>query len=113
MRQNTHARVTAVRRLTLCCVNIISEYMANIGIATTRALAVVDTGEQLTRQTRTASGILTRIASSHIRVGTFEYAARQSTDELKALADFAIERHYPYLAALTEEKNICYFMTMS
>src|SRR5699024_1990338 len=50
---------------------IISEYMANIGIATTRALAVVDTGEQLTRQTTTPSGILTRIASSHIRVGTF------------------------------------------
>lgn len=88
---------------------IISEYMANIGIATTRALAVVDTGEQLTRQTTTASGILTRIASSHIRVGTFEYAARQSLDDLKALADFAIERHYPYLSALADDKKYLLF----
>ena len=59
---------------------IISEYMANIGISTTRALAVVNTGEHLVRQTEVPSGILTRIASSHIRVGTFEYAARQSKD---------------------------------
>lgn len=88
---------------------IISEYMANIGISTTRALAVVNTGEHLVRQTEVPSGILTRIASSHIRVGTFEYAARQSKDELKALADFAIERHYPYLSPLDEEKKYLMF----
>lgn len=84
---------------------IISEYMANIGIATTRALAVVNTGEQLTRQITMPSGILTRIAASHIRVGTFEYAARQSKEDLIELADFAIERHYPYLSALEEDKK--------
>src|SRR5699024_6540870 len=68
-----------------------------------------DTGEQLTRQKVTPSGILTRVASSHIRVGTFEYAARQSRDDLKALADFAIERHYPYLSALEEDKKYILF----
>ena len=88
---------------------IISEYMANIGISTTRALAVVNTGEHLVRQTEVPSGILTRIASSHLRVGTFEYAARQSDEELKALADFAIERHYPYLSPITEEKKYLMF----
>lgn len=88
---------------------IMSEYMANIGIATSRSLSVVDTGEKLTRQKVTPSGILTRVASSHIRVGTFEYAARQSRDDLKALADFAIERHYPYLSALEEDKKYLLF----
>src|SRR5699024_7258690 len=87
----------------------ISEYMANIGIATTRALAVVDTGEQLTRQITTPSGILTRIAASHIRVGTFGYAARQSKEDLIELADFTIERHYPYLSALEEDTKYLFF----
>ena len=52
--------------------------MANVGIKTTRALAVVDTGETLVRQSEVPSGVLTRVAESHIRVGTFEYAARLS-----------------------------------
>src|SRR5699024_11760476 len=77
---------------------IISEYMANVGIKTTRALAVVETGETLVRQSEVPSGVLTRVAESHIRDGSFEYSARLSKDKLKALADCAIERHYPYLS---------------
>ena len=88
---------------------IISEYMANVGIKTTRALAVVDTGETLVRQSEVPSGVLTRVAESHIRVGTFEYAARLSKEELKALADFAIKRHYPYLSALKDEDKYLMF----
>lgn len=88
---------------------IMSEYMANIGISTTRALAVVDTGEYVTRQKTTPSGILTRVASSHIRVGTFEYAARESKEALKTLADFSIDRHYPYLKTLDEDKKYIMF----
>ncbi len=75
---------------------IISEAMHNLGISTTRSLAVVKTGEEVIRETSLQGAILTRIASSHIRVGTFQYvAARQKKDELEMLFNYVIERHYP------------------
>lgn len=74
---------------------LISEAMHGLGIPTTRSLAVVATGEPVYRETAQPGAILTRIAASHIRVGTFEFAATQGILELKALADYAIDRHYP------------------
>ena len=78
---------------------IISEAMAGLGIPTTRSLAVVTTGEPVYRETARRGAILTRVAASHIRVGTFEYAAALKDEAtLKALADYAIDRHDPELA---------------
>ena len=75
---------------------IISEAMNGLKIPTTRSLAVVKTGENIQRETTLQGAILTRVASSHIRVGTFQYiAARQKEDELKTLLDYTIDRHYP------------------
>lgn len=75
---------------------IISEAMYALGIPTTRSLAVVTTGESVYRETELQGAILTRIASSHIRVGTFQYVSRWGTyDELRELADYTIKRHYP------------------
>ena len=75
---------------------IISEAMNCLNIPTTRSLAVVKTGENIQRETALQGAILTRVASSHIRVGTFQYiAARQKKDELKTLLDYTINRHYP------------------
>lgn len=77
---------------------IISEAMHALGIPTTRSLAVVTTGEKVIRDTELQGAILTRVSASHIRVGTFEYAARfGSTEDLRKLADYTIKRHYPYL----------------
>jgi uncharacterized protein YdiU (UPF0061 family) len=78
---------------------IISEALHALGIPTTRSLAVVTTGEPVYRETVLQGAILTRVAASHIRVGTFEYAAgRGATEELQALADYTIRRHFPELA---------------
>ena len=78
---------------------IISEALYALGIPTTRSLAVVTTGEPVYRETTLAGAILTRVASSHLRVGTFEYAAaRGATDGIRALADYTIHRHFPELA---------------
>ncbi|MFD1356878.1 YdiU family protein [Fictibacillus halophilus] len=75
---------------------IISEAMHGLGIPTTRSLAVVTTGEPVIRETNLPGAIMTRVASSHLRVGTFEFARQWgSVEELQALADYAIERHYP------------------
>ncbi|WP_223702387.1 protein adenylyltransferase SelO [Sutcliffiella deserti] len=75
---------------------IISEAMHSLGIPTTRSLAVVTTGETIIREENQPGAILTRVASSHLRVGTFQYAAQwASEEELRALADYAIDRHYP------------------
>ena len=75
---------------------IISEAMSSLNIPTTRSLAVVKTGEDIQRDKILKGAILTRVASSHIRVGTFQYiAARQKNNELKTLFDYTIERHYP------------------
>jgi len=78
---------------------IVSEAMFALGIPTTRSLAAVITGENVLRETALPGAVLTRVASSHIRVGTFQYfAARQDTDALRRLADHVIARHYPDLA---------------
>jgi len=78
---------------------IVSEAMAALGIPTTRALAAVSTGEQVLRETVLPGAVLTRVAASHLRVGTFQYfAARRDTDGLRALADYALARHYPEAA---------------
>ena len=75
---------------------IISEAMYYLKIPTTRSLAVVKTGEEVIREKALAGAILTRVASSHIRVGTFQYiAARKDIGELKILLDYVINRHYP------------------
>ena len=82
---------------------IISEAMYHLGIPTTRSLAVVKTGENIIRETKLKGAILTRIASSHIRVGTFQYiSARNKKDELELLFDYVINRHYP---DIKESKN--------
>lgn len=75
---------------------LVSEAMATLGVPTTRALAAVTTGEPVYRETPLPGAVLTRIASSHMRVGTFQYfAARQDNEALRALTEHAIERHYP------------------
>jgi serine/tyrosine/threonine adenylyltransferase len=77
---------------------IMSEAMHSFGIPTTRSLAVVTTGESIFRETELPGAILTRVAASHIRVGTFQYAAaRGVVQDLRALADYTIKRHYPEL----------------
>ena len=77
---------------------LISEAMHGLGIPTTRSLAVVSTGEQVYRGPIHEGAVLTRIASSHIRVGTFEYArAFGSEEDLKSLMDYTIQRHYPQI----------------
>lgn len=78
---------------------IVSEGMAGLGIPTTRALAMVATGETLVRQTTEPGGVLARVAASHVRVGTFEYFHRRGDQaSVRALADYVINRHYPELA---------------
>ncbi len=75
---------------------IISEAMHALGIPTTRSLAVVETGESVIRETALPGAILIRVAASHLRVGTFQYAAQWGTaEELRILADYAINRHFP------------------
>ncbi|ANU24104.1 protein adenylyltransferase SelO [Planococcus donghaensis] len=77
---------------------LISEAMHGLGIPTTRSLAVVETGEMVRRETPLPGAIMTRIADSHLRVGTFQYAARfAEKEELKTLADYTIERHFPHI----------------
>src|SRR5271169_339911 len=78
---------------------IVSEAMAALGIPTTRSLAAVITGESVMRETALPGAVLTRVASSHIRVGTFQYfAARGDTEGVRRLADHVIARHYPEAA---------------
>ncbi|WP_146686951.1 protein adenylyltransferase SelO [Bradyrhizobium canariense] len=78
---------------------VVSEAMAALGIPTTRSLAAVITGESVMRETVLPGAVLTRVASSHIRVGTFQFfAARGDTDGVKQLADHVIARHYPQAA---------------
>ena len=75
---------------------IISEAINALNIPTTRSLAVVKTGEKVVRENLLNGAILTRVASSHIRVGTFQYiAATQNLEDLNTLVDYTIDRHYP------------------
>ncbi len=80
---------------------IVSEAMAKLGIPTTRSLAAVVSGESVMRETVLPGAVLTRVAASHIRVGTFQFfAARGDTDGVRRLADHVIGRHYPHLASV-------------
>ena len=82
---------------------MISEAVYALGIPTTRSLAVVKTGEEIKRQRVESGAILTRTAQSHLRVGTFQYAAQWGTmEDVKSLADYAIDRHYP---RIKEDEN--------
>ena len=84
---------------------IISEAMHSLNIPTTRSLAIIVTDELVSRETLLPGGILTRIASSHLRVGTFEYfAAYNDHENLQLLADYAINRHFPDI----KESNLRY-----
>lgn len=83
---------------------LISEAMHALGIPTTRSLAVVTTGETVYRAAALRGAVLTRVAASHIRVGTFEYVtARQDFETLRILADYTIARHYPELSNASEK----------
>lgn len=78
---------------------IVSEAMAALGVPTTRALAAVTTGERVLREVALPGAVFTRVAASHIRVGTFQYfAVRRDTEGIRILADYAIARHYPEAA---------------
>lgn len=79
---------------------LISEAMSALGIPTTRSLAAVATGEAVFREGAVPGAVLTRVAASHVRVGTFQYfAAREDVEAVRTLADYVIARHYPDLAA--------------
>jgi uncharacterized protein YdiU (UPF0061 family) len=98
---------------------IISEAMHALGIPTTRSLAVAETGEPVYRETPLPGAVLTRVASSHIRVGTVEFAAALSAstaftgevDDLRSVADYTARRHYPALQAVagTETRYVALF----
>lgn len=78
---------------------LVSEAMHALGIPTTRALAAVTTGERVIRETMLPGAVLTRVASSHIRVGTFQFfASRGDVEGVRTLADHVIARHYPHAA---------------
>ena len=88
---------------------IISEAIHFLNIPTTRSLAVVTTGENVLRETNLKGAVLTRVASSHLRVGTFQYiAVKQDISALKTLVDYAIQRHYPELIN-AENKAVALF----
>ncbi len=79
---------------------IISEAMHALGIPTTRSLAVVSTGQSVLRESELSGAIMTRVAASHLRVGTFQYVAKWCTvEELRALADYTLKRHFPDVEA--------------
>ena len=85
---------------------IISEAIYALGIPTTRSLAVVKTGEEVVREQSMQGAILTRVASSHIRVGTFQYiAAKQNIKDLQILIDYTIDRHFPEIKS-SESKTL-------
>ncbi len=78
---------------------LVSEAMHALGVPTTRSLAAVMTGDRVQRETPLPGAVLTRVAASHIRIGTFQYfAIRQDIDAIRTLADYAIARHYPAAA---------------
>ena len=77
---------------------LIAEAMFALGVPTTRALAAVTTGEDVMREGLKPGAVIARVASSHIRIGTFQFfAARKETDKLRTLADYTIQRHFPHL----------------
>ena len=87
---------------------VISEFMHALKIPTTRSLFALKTNEDVLRETVLPGGILTRVAKSHIRIGTFEYARTKNNEVLKTLADYSIDRHYPDLER-TDNKYLSFF----
>ena len=88
---------------------LMGEAMHALGIPTTRALAVVTTGDVVYRETPLPGAVLTRVAASHIRVGTFQFfAARDDMDKVRQLADYAITRHYPEVQA-AQNPHLAFF----
>ena len=89
---------------------IISEAMHALGIPTTRSLAVATTGELVQREQVLEGAVLTRVAASHIRVGTMQWAAAHDDKEAtRALADYTLSRHYPELAGTQPERYVALF----
>jgi len=84
---------------------LVSEAMAALGVPTTRALAMVTTGERVLRYGMQPGAVLTRVARSHVRVGTFQYAAAHAPDAVQPLADYVIDRHYPTAHSVTDRDN--------
>ncbi len=88
---------------------VIAEAMHSLGVPTTRALAVAVTGEEIARNGMEPGAVLTRVASSHLRVGTFEYSARAGdADAFKKLVEYSIDRHYPHVRE-TEQPYLAFF----
>ncbi len=90
---------------------IVSEAMHHLGIPTTRALAAVATGDNVFRQGPLPGGVFTRVASSHIRIGTFQFfASRGDIEGLKALLDYSIDRHYPHIRMQNDQDPAILFL---
>jgi uncharacterized protein YdiU (UPF0061 family) len=87
---------------------VISEFMHAVKIPTTRSLFALKTNENVMRETKLPGGVLTRVAKSHIRIGTFEFARTKNNETLKTLADYSINRHYPELSK-TDNKYLSFF----
>lgn len=87
---------------------LISEAMDSLGIPSTRSLAVVKTGEDVRRERILPGAVLTRVSSSHIRVGTFQFAAMGEDSDIRQLADYTIGRHYPEISDMAKEGPECY-----
>ena len=87
---------------------VISEFMHAVKIPTTRSLFALKTNENVMRETELPGGVLTRVAKSHIRIGTFEFAKTKNNETLKTLADYSINRHYPELNK-TDNKYVSFF----
>ena len=97
----------AMREYLLC------EAMYHLGVPTTRALALVTSGEWVVRQMREPGAIFTRVAASHIRVGTFEYfAMRRRKKTIRALADHVLERHYPHIDPQADDRYLTLFKSI-
>jgi serine/tyrosine/threonine adenylyltransferase len=95
---------------------LISEALHALGIPTTRALAVAGTGERVVRERVLPGAVLTRVAASHLRVGTFQYfAARRETEHVRQLADYAIARHDPALRDIDSapERTLAFFRAVA
>lgn len=89
---------------------ILCEAMHALGVPTTRALAVVSSGESVLRERPEPGAVFTRVAASHIRVGTFQYIAlRQDDDALRTLADHVLERHYPHIDRQVDDRYLQLF----
>lgn len=90
---------------------IYSEFLYNIGVKTTRSLAILELDETINRGIEKRAGVLIRVAESHIRIGTIQLAALKGKEEVKQIVDYTINRHYPYLS--DHEKKYELFFDMA